>query len=421
MQIREDRAELARPRTVTIYEGRVASVHTDADPLVYKWGNEYRNADRLPLIAAQLPGKNVTMLHPAEHYNHGGNAKSIGTIKSARVDGDHVIAEFEITDEDALNEIRLGTRDLSLGYDARCDESGYQIDITVDHLALVPVGRCTSCELRADCGCESTETIVEPVVVDEVKVRTDVASPIIACTCHDDAVTPTLDSIQEACQTSGMEELQKQLDEALAKASKAEADLTAANAARDAEKLRADNAETAKNEFEVVAQNATKDAEKAQADLVAATEAAKVEADKVRADAAESVTVAVATAIADAKARTVLEATASSVLGAQDKDGNVIDRTALTNKEIKVAVIKHVDGDDFDDSKPDLFIDGVFAGAVKRHGKGATALAETRQVIEAVRQDGVAVVTTPNSENAADAALRKRYSNAWMDSTKKDN
>lgn len=403
MVFHEDRAELAAPVAATVYEGRVASVHTKSDPLVYKWGNEYRSADLLPLIAAQLPGKPVTLLHPADHYNHGGNAKSVGTIASARVDGDHVIASIVITDEVALRTIQSGVHDLSLGYDARCDEAGFQIEITVDHLALVPVGRCTSCELRADCGCEVEGN--PSVVVAEVSAEApaDAPGPVVACTC--------LDKKQDTCQTSGMDELQKKLDEALALVTKAESDLLEATTARDAEKLRADKADEDKTKAEIDAQNARKDAEKAQSDV-----------EKVRADALDAVAAAKVEAKAEAKVRTELEATANAVLGSADKDGVAVDRTALTDKEIKVAVIKHVDGDDLDETKPDLYIDGVFEGAVKRHRKGAAALAETRQVIETVRKDGVVATTELKPEHAADVALRNRYSNAWMNtSTKKDN
>ena len=388
MLFRTDRAELARPKTVTTFEGVVATVHDENDPLVYKWGKEFRRADVLTSIAAQLPGKPVTLLHPTEHYNHGGNAKSVGTIVSARVDGNHVIASFEVSDEDALNEIKNGTQDLSLGYDAECDDTGHQTTVVVDHLALVPVGRCNSCELRADkaCTCASEKT------------------------CHN------------SCMENDTQELQKKLDEALALVTKTESERDAAIVRADAAVERADAADTAKISFETLAHNARKDADKAIADAVVAAESATAELEKVRADAVEAAKAAVIATKAEIKVRSALESTANAVLGAVDKDGAVIDRTAMTDTQIKLAVIKHVDNDDIDADKPELFINGVFESAVKRNLKGANALAETRQVIETVRKDvAEAVIVETSSERAADAALRQRYSNAWKIPSTKEN
>lgn len=445
MKQRRDRGQLAAPITATdgqsgIYEGVVATVHTDADPLVYKWGKEFRRADVLPLISAQLPGKPVTMLHPREHYNHGGKVKPVGVIASARVDGDHVVATIVITDEKTLTTIAGGVRDLSLGYDARCDDGGYQVAVDVDHLALVPVGRCTSCELRADasvacptcgtmlceeCGMSEGDCSCSAAVPDGAvnAVATITTEPHADCACkHVDVssmsdsvissdamalgtvLATKLDTANNMPYTNGMDEIQQlqaKLDEALALVTKTASELNDV-------KLRADEADAAKLAAEILAQNASKDLEQA----VANVEAVKVEIEKVRKDAADSIPGLV-------KARTALESTANTVIGAAD-------RSAMTDKEIKVAVIKHVDGDDLDDTKPDLYIDGIFDGAVKRHRKGATALAETRQVLEVVRNDAAAEVVAAaevlNSEKAADAAIRQRYSNAWMTpSTKKDN
>jgi len=58
---------LAAPEIV--FEGRVARVHGDGDPLSYPTGPEYRTAEELARIVEQLPGTPVTMLHPDDLVN----------------------------------------------------------------------------------------------------------------------------------------------------------------------------------------------------------------------------------------------------------------------------------------------------------------------------------------------------------------
>jgi len=141
---------LASPVQGTLFEGRVAAVHTPINPLQYPDGPEFRKSDELPGIAAQLAGKPLTLNHPEGMIGKGARAHIIGKVVGARVEGDHVIASFMVSDPGALKAIREGTQDLSMGYDCTLDASRYQHNLTLDHLAVVPRARCSTCNLRAD-------------------------------------------------------------------------------------------------------------------------------------------------------------------------------------------------------------------------------------------------------------------------------
>lgn len=135
--------------------GVAARLHAPGDPLRYPWGVEYRDSEGLRAIADQLPGKPFVALHPNGMIRKGAAAKIIGKVKSAKVDGEHVEVEVDLTPE-GQQFVDDGNRELSVGYDASLDAQRYQRGIDVDHLAAVPLGRCgAECRLDAisDCGC----------------------------------------------------------------------------------------------------------------------------------------------------------------------------------------------------------------------------------------------------------------------------
>lgn len=161
--IRHDRAgaRLAAPVDDRIFEGRVARIHKPGDALKYPWGEEHRDAAELAEVVRQLPGTKVTLSHPSGLLSDGVPARVIGKVISARVDGDYAVATMEIADPAAVQVIKDGIQQLSLGYTCNKDSAGYQRQTRVDHLAVVPAARCgASCSLRADCadgacGCSS--------------------------------------------------------------------------------------------------------------------------------------------------------------------------------------------------------------------------------------------------------------------------
>lgn len=119
-------------------------------------GVERRDARELQRIVEQLPGKSLTLLHPRGLIRNGVAAQVVGTVTRSWVDADYAMAEFRVDSADALRLINDGkTRELSLGYEVDADADGNQRNTRVDHLALVPAGRCGSaCSIRTDCGPE---------------------------------------------------------------------------------------------------------------------------------------------------------------------------------------------------------------------------------------------------------------------------
>jgi uncharacterized protein len=96
---------------------------------------------------------------------------------------------------------------------------------------------------------------------------------------------------------------------------------------------------------------------------------------KQRGDSAEAALASEKSGFASAvKARVALEASAGALLGSACCD--------LTDRQIKVALVKKVDGDEIADEMGDLYVAGRFDGALKRAQNAANAQAETRVVID---------------------------------------
>lgn len=146
-------------------------------------------------------------------------------------------------------------------------------------------------------------------------------------------------------------------------------------------------------------ENARKDAELALA-----------AAEKARKDAIDQIPALV-------RARVALETQAASVLGAGD-------RTTMSDREVKLAVIKRVDGDDYSDAKyDDSYVAAMFDGACKRAAKGSQATAAVAATIAANRADAANAAAEPTAvtglaaEHAASEKHRNSLSTAWTQST----
>lgn len=192
------------------------------------------------------------------------------------------------------------------------------------------------------------------------------------------------------------------MDEITIKLTEALAEVAKQTARADAAEKAATEALTAKTAAEVEATNARKDAEAEKVRADVATAATTTAVEKARTDAAESLKSSI-------KSRVALETQATVVLGAADR-GDCSDR------DIKLAVIKHVDGDDVPTEKPDLYVDGVFEGAVKRHAKTGKSHADARQAIQQIRETAPAVTGT-DAEAAAKTAMNNHARTAWMTRT----
>ncbi len=125
----------------------------------YAHGDEYRDADEIRKIAEALPGTPVTNGHPNGLIKAGIQARIVGRVDSAWVDGEHVAVRITVSDAAAARGIKAGARELSLGYTTSLDDNNYQRGTEVDHLAIVQSARCgATCslrtdEVRLDCGC----------------------------------------------------------------------------------------------------------------------------------------------------------------------------------------------------------------------------------------------------------------------------
>lgn len=152
---RFDRGAVLAPPSGSVFEGVAGRVHAPGDALWYETGEEHRDASELAGIARQLgAGVPVTWTHPRGMPAAQHGAVIVGWTIGARVDGDHVVAQLRIDDQQALPLIRGGTKSLSLGYETDIivrNGLKYQTQIRIDHLAIVPDARCGSaCAMRAD-------------------------------------------------------------------------------------------------------------------------------------------------------------------------------------------------------------------------------------------------------------------------------
>lgn len=397
--VRLDRGGLAAPVSATIFEGRVARLHAPHDPLEYSTGPEHRDAVELQRIVDQLAGIPVTWPHPPGLLRNGAQGKIIGRVLGGRLDGDFAVAQILVTDAEALAAIEAGTLELSLGYVCRLDDRRYQRDISLDHLALVPRARCGAmCALRADaaegeptCNCRARD-YTSPDMADtgtEVKTESQSGAPETEhadCTCNSRASGYTTGA--------DMEDLQKKLDEALAavaaekaRADKLEEDLAAAKA--DAEKAAVDH--------KVALDNAAADLNKAQTELAAEKEkSAKLDADlqaaNARVDGDEF------RARVDARVAVITDAL--KVL----KDESFETLSKKSDREIKVAVIKHVDGIDVEADAVDAYVNGMYAGSMRRAEKAASSVVEARETIQEMRGDGANALPTDPAKREAELA-----------------
>ncbi len=154
-----------------------------------------------------------------------------------------------------------------------------------------------------------------------------------------------------------------------------------------AEKARADIADALLKaaQDEIARANGERDAAKADAD------AARADAAKVRADADASLAARV-------RERVALESSAAKVLGDAD-------RSALTDREIKAAVIAKVDSFTVDASHCDVYVSARFDSAVTR----AAAPAPEAAVVRVDTTGG------GNTEAARRKAMETANANAWKD------
>lgn len=431
--LRQDRGGLAAPVTGTLYEGRAARTHSEGDALQYSTGPEHRDASELQRIASQLAGKPLTLHHPDGLISDGAQAVVIGHIVSARVDGDHVVVSFMVRDQRGLDAIAAGTHELSLGYQCHLDENRYQRGTVIDHLAVVPRARCGStCALRADatmtctCGAEvetpeenangEVETAAEDTMCPECGQKMDKKKCDRACPCGgraDGIGHGTCTCTSRATYSVDMSDADKtQKDEANAALDAARNELAAVKAQLDAANA------------EIASLKAQPDVTSALANLDAAKVKAEVEADNAKANLAgvQSKLDAATAELEALRTQTKLDADnafnarvdARVELFAAAASVGIENYRTMSDRDIKVAVIKHVDGKEVAVDKVDAYVDGMFAGALDRHANSTGSRAATLATIQQTRQDGAALPNPLDDERAARVASANRTSSAWM-------
>lgn len=175
-----------------------------------------------------------------------------------------------------------------------------------------------------------------------------------------------------------------------------------------------ENAETAAEgratEAEAAASNAQSEAAAAQTTAADA----KAQAEKAIKDANDAVEHRV-------DARVKLLTDANAVLGSVDDKGQKIDRLKMSDREIKLAIIKRVDGVEVPETETRaVYIDALLDGAIARHARGRNAGERVGEALEDANR-GVNLDTAATDEAAAAKKMRDRTAGAWRNpAPKKD-
>ncbi len=416
---RFDRTSLAPAKPAKIYEGWVARTHDDSWPLVYSTGEEYRRADELENILNQIKecksGRviHVTNDHPSHLIKADGSdsdAPIIGRILDGYLDDDHVVARILVEDAEAIEMIDSGKVELSLGYTAIKADDNYQTSIKLNHLSLVEAGRCGTCELRADSAERFLKSTGGKLVAQDVphanlstmligdletkvkltldsdsektlsrlesafanlqsmssnKIETVIETPPEAhvdCLCKSGADMLNKDS-------DPMDELKAQLDAAVKALSESQARVTALETELS---TKVDAASSVEAQLAVEKAESKLEVEKTRADklevelkdakeALEAAKLAKTDAEKAEFDAR-----------VDARVELLDKASKVGIEGAK----------AMSDVEIKLAVIKKVRNKEVKADSDAKFVDGMFVIAMDQFEESQTSVSETLEAIQ---------------------------------------
>lgn len=104
-------------------------------------------------VVESAEGATVTLIHPDELETTTKTHKrdSVGHVQNIYVEGDYLKGTIFVKDANAIAEIERGIKEVSLGYDSDIIEKDgklYKTNIRVNHVAIVPEGRCgSSCKI----------------------------------------------------------------------------------------------------------------------------------------------------------------------------------------------------------------------------------------------------------------------------------
>lgn len=293
----------------------------------------------------------LTDNHPPEMVT-AENAKkyAIGAVgEMVRQDGAHVAASIVVFDAATISKLERGKVQLSCGYEADVEDTPGEVD-----------GQRYDAIQRNIRGNHVAIVDVGRAGPD-VRIRMDAGIMVT-----DAPVVAPLEKFME-----------EELSKTLAKAAELEVQLAA-------EKARADQAEAARDEAQAKADSAN-------LQLDAAV--------KARTDAEDSFAGRV-------RARVELETKAATVLGA---DGKV---EGLSDRELKVAVVKKIDGEDLPADKSEAYIEGRYDAAVSRFAKADANLAAVRDAANDAAPAG-------DPEKVAFENMVQRNRSAWKSQEQK--
>lgn len=378
------------------------------------------------------------------------NAKqySVGSVgESVRQDGDHVAAKIVIHDADVIAKMKSGKQDVSCGYECDIIEQpgtapdgtrydAVQTNIKGNHLAIVSKGRADTARVRMD-GVEvpfarydNDLDAAERDKIPHKEFATGAKLPIENAAHVRDAMSRFGDTkFEDAAEkrsafhkivakahelgidASGFvkewsgrldavdrkDSIVMNLEQALAALAKAQQDLGATVA-------RADSAEKERDSLKKSIDTITgeRDAAVKRADA----------AEKARKDAVDGAPTRV-------KERVELERGATAVLGPKFKrlDGVEIEVATAADRDIKLALIQHVDGDNVDTDvagakRSDEYVAARYDGAIKRAATATQTLQQTAAFIASNRADAAA--NGVDLGEAAKAENKKRAANLFI-------
>lgn len=363
MAYRLDLGTLRKPERLPDGRLRVDGVLTKTGVFLYRNSDgsvrrEYRpdaEVFRASSLAtfADVP---LTDDHPPEMLNaQTARQYAVGHVSGEpRRDGDLVVGRLVVMDAATIAKLDAGKVALSCGYEVDLEETP----------GVTPDGQKYDCVQRNIRG-NHVAIVDVGRAGPEARIRMDCAMMI------SELPTPP---------DKGADRMT--LEEAIAA-------LGAANEKVGAEKSRADAAEARVEEL-------TKDKAKLEGDLAG---------ERARADAAETARKDAADSFADrVAARVKLQAAAARVLGAD------VQLDDLSDRAIKVAVVKRVDGIELTDAHADAHVEGRYESALERADKATESLADAQKIIEAGRKDASG---NADAEKVAAENMKKRSQNAW--------
>lgn len=295
----------------------------------------------------------VTDDHPPESVDASNARKyAVGSVgESLRRDGDHVAAALVVYDAATIAKMERGKVQLSCGY----------IADVADEPGVSPAGERYDAVQRNIRG-----NHVAIVDIGRAGPGACVRMDAAVMVAPEDGALPRGDAMN--------------LEQALAA-------LAATNEKLGAEKARADAAEAALADTKTRADKAEADRDVAAAELTKERQARK--------DADDSIAPRV-------RARVALETAALAVLGREAK----LD--ALSDRDIRTAVVKKVDAVELGADRSDAYVEARFDSALERADKSVEVLADARGLVEIVHRGGGG-----DPGDAARSEMMKRHANAW--------